>query len=260
MDFIHERLTCKKGLAFSPSNRMKINGLDLSVRWNVITAAAGYAVGVVSNAFWAVDVETAIERLKPMAGLLTDFSVSSDLFHWEEEYAHFVRNARVAAEQLGIPVGTISIAEPGPFDAEAATGQLPTGTSRVMYRGRAAATLVQHAFKSPASSFTNCPFENLVDPGRIHVDPQGDLQICQGISMGNMFETPLADLLATFDPETHPIISALLDGGPFELARRFDMEDYDVFYADACHLCYETRKALRDVYPDVLRPLQMYGL
>lgn len=221
--------------------------------------AAGYTVGVVSNAFWAVDVETALEWLKPLAGLLRDFSVSNDVFHWNEEYDRLVENARLAAKQLDIPVGTISIAEPEVSNAAAAIGKLPAGSSRVMYRGRAAETLVDRAIKFPATSFTTCPFENLRDPGRIHVDPRGELQLCQGISMGNLFKTPLAELLEAFDPDTHPIVSALLEGGPVELANRFDVENGQVFFADACHLCYETRKMLREVYPEMLGPAQVYG-
>lgn len=223
-------------------------------------AAAGYSVGIVSNAFWAVDVETAREWLKPFAGLLSDFSVSSDVFHWDEEYTHLVENARLAAKQLDIPVGTISIAAPEESNAASAMGQLPAGTSRVMYRGRAAAALIDRAVKFPAAIFTTCPFENLRDPGRIHVDPRGELQICQGISIGNMFEKPLAQLLDEFNPDTHPIVSALLDGGPLELSRRFSVENEQVFYADACHLCYETRRMLREQYPEFLHPAQVYGL
>ena len=30
-------------------------------------------------------------------------------------------------------------------------------------------------------------------------------------------------------------------------------------YADACHLCYETRVSLRPTLPDILGPDQMYG-
>jgi hypothetical protein len=32
------------------------------------------------------------------------------------------------------------------------------------------------------------------------------------------------------------------------------------FYADACHLCYEARITLRERFPQVLKPDQMYGV
>ena len=34
---------------------------------------------------------------------------------------------------------------------------------------------------------------------------------------------------------------------------------HDDGYADHCHLCYESRRALRSRFPDVLTPDQMYG-
>jgi hypothetical protein len=31
-------------------------------------------------------------------------------------------------------------------------------------------------------------------------------------------------------------------------------------YADACHFCYEARRALRTRFPEILTPDQMYGV
>lgn len=47
-------------------------------------AQMGFSVGIVSNAYWATSLDDAIEWLKPMAGLVQDLSVSSDLFHYNE--------------------------------------------------------------------------------------------------------------------------------------------------------------------------------
>ena len=54
------------------------------------------------------------------------------------------------------------------------------------------------------------------------------------------------------------MIGSLLAGGPAELVRRYDVP-HEPSYADACHLCYEARRLLRDRFPDVLTPDQMYG-
>jgi hypothetical protein len=59
-------------------------------------------------------------------------------------------------------------------------------------------------------------------------------------------------------PDAHPVIGPLLAGGPAELARRYGLTPKEG-YADACHLCYETRLALCERFPDVLTPDQMYG-
>ncbi len=86
----------------------------------------------------------------------------------------------------------------------------------------------------------------------------GYLHICQGICLGNLFERPLQKIWEAFDPETHPITGALLHGGPVELVERYRLPHAEQ-YADACHLCYEARVALRPQLPEYLAPDQMYG-
>ena len=90
------------------------------------------------------------------------------------------------------------------------------------------------------------------------MDPFGNLHICQGISIGNLFRTPLKEICETYHPDSHPIAGPLLEGGPAELVRRYGLS-HGAAYADACHLCYEARRALRDRFPEILGPDQMYG-
>jgi hypothetical protein len=127
-----------------------------------------------------------------------------------------------------------------------------------MYRGRAAETLAPEARQQPWDQFTACPHEDLREPGRLHVDPFGHLHICQGISVGNLFQRPLKEICETYDPDSHPITGPLLAGGPAELVRRYGLPHQEG-YADACHLCYESRRALRERFPEILVPDQMYG-
>jgi hypothetical protein len=128
-----------------------------------------------------------------------------------------------------------------------------------MYRGRAAEVLVKHAVKKSWTEFTECPYEDLVEPGRIHLDPFGHLHICQGISIGNLFEKPLKEICAEYAPENHPVVGPLLSGGPAELVRQYDLPLKENF-ADACHLCYSARLALRERIPNLLIPDQVYGI
>jgi len=222
-------------------------------------ARRGFRVGIVSNAYWATDVTDALAWLSPFAGLIRDLSISSDLYHYSEEISRQAENARAAAERLNIPVGFISVAQPEEVDTGSASGQLPAGESAVMYRGRAAAKLAGRAMPHLWSGFTTCPHEDLREPGRVHVDPLGNLHICQGISLGNMFRTPLREICDGYDPDAHPLTGALLAGGPVELVRRYGVAHAES-YADACHLCYEARRALRARFPDILTPEQMYGV
>ena len=218
----------------------------------------GFQVGIVSNGYWATAVDDAVEWLRPFAGLIQDLSISSDLYHWSEQEREQAKHARAAAEQLGIPIGIISIAGPEATNAASAVGQLPPGESAVMYRGRAAAKLVARAARQPWAQFTECPHEDLREPGRVHLDPLGNVHICQGISVGNILQTPLKEICETYNPDLHPITGPLLRGGPAELARHYGLPHAEG-YADPCHLCDEARRALRERFSDILRPDQMYG-
>lgn len=222
-------------------------------------ASLGFEVGIVSNAYWATSVEDAWEWLRPMAGLVQDLSVSSDLYHSDEALSRQAANAVQAARDLGIPVGSISIAQPEQPDQVGAIGQLPQEESAVMYRGRAAAKLAARAPLHPWESFDACPYEDLREPGRVHLDPFGNLHLCQGISIGNLFKDPLTKICAGYLPEEHPIAGPLLAGGPVELVRRYHLP-HEAAYADACHLCYLARLELRARFPQVLLPDQMYGV
>lgn len=223
------------------------------------TDAAGFKTGIVSNGYWAIGREEALLALQPLCGLIKGLTVSSDLFHWGEDMQRIHANIVWAAERAGLPLGTISIDQPEETWADQIVGQLPAGGSGVMYRGRAVEKLAPKVKHLPWDSFVECPHEDLRDPGRVHLDPLGNLHICQGLLMGNLLEKPLSEICAAYDPEAHPIIGALLDGGPAELARRSGLSHAES-YADACHLCYATRLALRPRYPALLAPDQVYGI
>ena len=104
-----------------------------------------------------------------------------------------------------------------------------------------------------------CPFEELEDPTRIHVDPYGHVQLCQGISIGNLDRRSLSEICRDYDPWADPIVAPLLEGGPVRLARTHGLE-LAAGYADACHLCYDTRERIRSQYPQILSPDSMYGI
>jgi hypothetical protein len=127
-----------------------------------------------------------------------------------------------------------------------------------MYRGRAAEKLASRAPSRPWERFYSCPHEDLVEPGRIHLDPLGNIHICQGISIGNLFEKPLKQICEEYDVNSHPICGILHSGGPAALVTEYNLP-HASSYADACHLCYEARTALRVRFPELLGPNQMYG-
>ena len=220
-------------------------------------ANLGFAAGIVTNAYWANSVADAEEWLRPFAGRVADLTVSSDLFHCNESMGERPQNALVAAKWLNLPTGLISIAQPEE-ESQETHGQIPD-SGAVMFRGRAADKLIAKADFHPWESFDRCPHEDLREPGRVHLDPLGNVHICQGVVIGNLFQKPLRQICDEYDAELHPICGPLLVGGPAALAVEYNVP-HSLHYADACHLCYEARQTLRTRFPGELCPNQMYGV
>ena len=222
-------------------------------------ARQGLRVGLVTNCYWATDKSDCAEWLGPLAGLVDDLTISSDWYHWEADLRQHVRNACDVAQELGIRVKVSSVVYPGCLEAEHDDGQLPTKEVPVMYRGRAAQELAPEAPPKPWLSFTSCEHEELRDPYRVHIDPLGNVQVCQGISIGNVYDTSMSEICSSYEPDLHPVVGPLLTGGPVELVLRYGL-DHKQHYADTCHACYEARVALRGRFPGILVPDQMYGV
>jgi hypothetical protein len=230
------------------------------MRWGVARAsAAGFRVGIVSNGYWATAQGDARTWLEPLQGRIDDLSISSDSMHWGDSSAMHEAVVSAAAGALGMPVGYIRICDQVVPGVGIPQGQLPEGESSVMYRGRAARELAPAARQSESRAFDACLGEDLRDPGRVHVDRYGNLHICQGLVIGNLFERPLVEIVHRYQPDLHPVIGPLLAGGPLGLAGAYGIPVAEA-YADGCQLCDETRRQLRKRFPAILGPDEMYGV
>ena len=219
----------------------------------------GFRTAIETNTYWATTVEDAKIWLRPLqeAGL-SFLEVSDDAFHHGEEISNSAKRAKSAAEELGMKVNSICIEKPKVSDSDKQTKGKPIYLGGPKLRGRAVEKLTEGLPIQSWKNFKECPFEDLRDPGRVHVDSFGNVHLCQGISMGNMWDTPLSELVKNYDPDTHPISHPLLEGGPSQLVRAHNLYHKDE-YVDACHLCSEMCASLIDTYPDILTPRQVYG-
>ncbi|MBU0755754.1 MAG: radical SAM protein [Planctomycetes bacterium] len=219
---------------------------------------AGFETGVVTNCYWATTVEDAKLWVGPMqeAGI-NDMSLSDDAFHHGAEGESPAKRAAQAAADLGVPFGSICIEAPAEQTTCDDKGKPVIGGS-ALFKGRAAEKLTDGLPTRQARTFKECTREELVDPHRVHIDAFGNVHICQGISMGNMWKTPLSELAAQYDATAHPICGPLIRGGPAELARTYDIE-LETECVDECHYCFLVRRALIDRFPEHLVPRQVYG-
>jgi organic radical activating enzyme len=222
----------------------------------------GFQTGIVTNAYWATTEEDAELWLAPLAELeVADLSVSDDAFHHGHEEDSPAKRALRAAKRLRIATDSICIDQPTVetgSDKGQAKGQ-PVIGGGAMFRGRAVEKLVEGLPRRAWEELTECPHERLNEPGRVHIDAYGHVHLCQGLSMGNMWETSLATLVREYEPDSHPICGPLLEGGPAQLARRYQVA-HEEAYVDECHFCYAVRLALLDRFPQILAPRQVYGL
>lgn len=224
--------------------------------------ALGFSTGIVSNGYWANSVDDARAWLQMLveAGL-NKIEISSDLLHSASQETPESHPGIIAAQQLGLSASIISLEPPNGYCQPTKSGKPGRSANGgdIMFRGRAAEKLVKGMAVQPWTSFTSCPYENMTNPGRIHLDPFGNLHLCQGLVMGNLFERSLKEIVDGYDPATHPIVGPLLAGGPTQLVQHYSLA-HDSGYVDACHLCYTARKKLRPRFPTELAPDQMYGV
>ncbi len=223
---------------------------------------AGFRAAIVTNGYWATSQEDAEQWLRPLLDLgIADFSISDDEFHSTKGDESPGAIAYRAAQKLGLPCAKICIKPPTVSqvpDWNGHKGHPVTGGS-VLFKGRAAEKLTAGLPLRPWRELTTCPHEELAAPERVHVDAYGNVHVCQGLSVGNVWKTPFSRLWRDYKACEHPIIGPLVEGGPARLVQKFGLKTADA-YVDECHLCYMARKWLLSDFPQYLAPAQVYGL
>lgn len=219
----------------------------------------GFKTAIETNSYWATTDQDAELWLKPLHEVgLSILEISDDSFHHEEE-DNPAKRALIAAKRLDITVSSICINKPTEeADKQQVKGE-PIYVGEPKLRGRAIEKLIDELPRKSWEEFSECPLEDLKDPERIHLDSYGNVHLCQGLSMGNMWKTPLSELVKNYNADTHPICGALVRGGPALLAKEYNVQHEDK-YVDACHFCSMICLALIERFPQYLTPRQVYGL
>ena len=219
----------------------------------------GYKTGLVTNCYWATTAEDAGLWLDPLMTIgIDDLSLSDDAFHHGEVEETPAAKAAAEAARRGLPVSRICIEKPSVSNPEGERGKPLIGGGAV-FRGRAAEKLTEGLPVRSPEMMRECLHEELIAPERVHVDAFGHVQVCQGISIGNLRRRAIYEIISEYDAATHPICGPLIQGGPFELARANNLEFQNGF-VDECHFCYTVRRMLIDKYREYLAPRSVYGL
>lgn len=201
-----------------------------------------YWVGALSNGFWAKSVEKGIEILAPLKEVgLVEIGVSTDKYHQRAIPFKYAKNAVKAAKQIGIDAYLMK-----------------TDLKQVKCRGRGAKICIGKS--RPWQELTDC-LENLSDPGRVHIGPEGAIHLCQGFLVGqDARQNPLRSVLEQHIKEPNIIVQQIIQGGPAQLARfaqGFGFKPKDT-YVQGCQLCFEARRFLQQRFPKIIAPLENY--
>ncbi|MCG8684809.1 MAG: radical SAM protein [Desulfobacterales bacterium] len=225
-----------------------------------MASARGFKTGVVTNAYGCTSPEDTKLWLEPLAKAGLNFlSVSNDAFHYGDEQKNPAAIAAAQAKTLNIDISPICIDPPEiNRNADKQKGE-PVVGGGVRFRGRAVEKLTNGLPTSPWETMQVCPDEDLAAPSRVHIDPLGEVHLCQGISMGNWKKTHLSKIFTRYNSQTHPIAGPLIRGGPAELARATGFSPAKE-YVENCHLCFDIRRHLLDQFPQFLAPTQVYGI
>jgi MoaA/NifB/PqqE/SkfB family radical SAM enzyme len=225
-----------------------------------------------TNGFWA----NSTSKARTIAGILensglTKMWLSVDHFHQSFVPIEFVRNAVEASleRNLEVCIDARFIGEPeeeNEFNSATRShlealgsllSEVEVTKAQPMFVGRAAETLADHVKKKPLSQILNdeCPGPwaggTLELPRGVDVDEFGYVTICPGLSIGNVRHDSFRRIVEEYDYRNHAVIKALRDHGLADLMHL--ASEYGFVpkegYVHACHLCYEIRKSLRDIFP-----------
>jgi len=222
---------------------------------------------VETNAFWCRSRELAKERFEELkrAGMLRIF-FSADVYHQEYvpiEYVHIgIEAAKKVFGENNVPIRHERFVE-----APQAISNIPDAIQNISERmaGRAAEELARYLKHKPVESFTHINCERELHPHQmeqVHLDPDGLVfpSKCAGIIFVNAKEQSLSETMKAGEYAHNPLMDILIRKGPIGLLALAEEHGYvpKAGYVSKCHLCHETRTALRQYYPEFLGPEAVY--
>lgn len=182
-------------------------------------------IGISTNGFWANSPEIAERRIQELkdAGV-SGIAVSSDTFHDEFIPCQNVANVVHALSQSGLTRHSYIMSTVCNNDvlhaqgynllseklAQKVTGDYPIPFAKPAIRSIGKGSLLNLPKKKIFSKHAACtelseclgkrgPF----NPAMVYVDVYGNIMICYGIIIGNIFKTPFAQIISNFSVNQH---------------------------------------------------------
>ena len=231
-----------------------------------------------TNCSWATDPDVTRDRITRLVDAgLTWFLISADAFHQEcVPLENALRAADVRRDLIPADAGPQDLSVvcfvdkdyPHPFNDRTlaiarrieAAGHASSLHPSMPY-GRGCQLIPPDACRMTVPErrcwqWMTWGFIHPKGPWTVFIGPDENVNVCYGVSLGNLRDASLPELLRRFDEDPNPIVKALLTDGPAGLARRaagYGWHD-DRPFINECHLCYRVRTFLRRFEPRYLQP------
>lgn len=269
-----------------PREAVLFTGGEASVEPDLVLHGMAYAkqLGIdswlITNGSWGKDVEFAEPfAAKMVSNGLKRVNFSVDYLHQEHIPFAWVSTAITACKSAGVKTirAMITFVNRGHGIAQDyQTEELLRQVSqiedveldirpRVTFAGRALTTLGDYGPQVPLVDVLQekpCNHASILDSPYEIVGPEGKVFICSGFAFpGNLLTMDFGEIVCQNNVNSAQIVSSFQTNGIrglYELALGRGYSPLS-FYKSGCHLCLDTRKYLRTVFPECLVPDFVYG-
>ena len=227
---------------------------------------------LITNGFFAKDEPKTDEVARALcASGVNDILLSVDVFHQEfipiEPVMHFAESLlRCNAPSLRVqPAWVVSEDAENPYNSETKRllklfsdkGIRANEGNNIFPSGNALKYLGEY-FQPPGEIDLTLPCgsmpytERLDGVSCININPDGDVNLCS-ISIGNIYERDILDIVDRYDPYVNPAWKAVIDGGVVELLRYAELQGISVDISDCRSACGVCRKVMDVLITDESR-------
>lgn len=238
-------------------------------------------LGISTNGFWASDeelVKNTVDKLVEFG--VNGIAVSIDYYHQQQMPVDGPKNLIHAIDKSGLKAHTYLMGARLNNDVDFSEKINSISDNLVAIADQGFGIPLAYAFERSIGkgSLINKPKKkNIPDkkctalntclgerspfnPAMVWIDPYGNVMICYGLVIGNVFKKSFNEIIETYTSEENIILDRLARSGPkglYALAKENGIEVPDEFY-DECDLCYQCRSALKKYYPEILAPGECY--
>jgi hypothetical protein len=238
-------------------------------------------LGISTNAFWAEDEKETSQKVQLLAELgVTGIALSADYYHQQflsierpKTLARAIKqnNLKTHSYIMGARLNSdvdnaVTINTQSELIASEVNQDLEIPYARAIERSIGKGCLINQPKKSKipqgmCTELNTCLGERSpFNPAMVWIDPYGNVMICYGLIIGNLYKNSLNDIIGNYVPGNYPVLNELAQQGPraiYEIALSKKLNLPLEFY-DECDVCYQSRSVLQKNYPDLFGPKECY--